>query len=368
MTSIEAWWFALARLPRAPRRVPHWSAAIRSALDLAELVNLLNRGSAIMLVTLMVGPIVLSYEAPARVAGAIEALGAETRPMMWRWVALHADELWGPQAPMRAAALARHHDAPGSIALLTVAPLDVLADPEIRKRIRHAAMSSAAGAERASRVTDARAAAVLLSRLSDDESLADAKRALADWTAHPVTDQTRRMPDSPLDILGAYIAERDPDDETLRALAAHDHQAVRSAAIKVLERRPFDRTLWDGLLGTAGEADIIIAAALNRTPTRERFAWVLSLVDSPSTTTREHIAAALAGTTSQPEVDAALARLVRDPDPQVRDRAFQAARAIGARSNMGPPTQPDSAEGVELTSRRSSHRRAGPPEGGGTAR
>jgi hypothetical protein len=171
---------SLIKLPRAPQRVPRWSEEIHSkaSLDLIALVRLLNHLSSMSLIIHLVGSIVLSYQ-PSVVTEAINALGGDTRPLMWMWLTKHAGQIWEEETEIRAAELFRNNDIPGSIPMLLLVTREVWAEPAIRERIRRAAMSTVEQNERPDRVMDARVAAHLLDAINDSESLTDAKAALA---------------------------------------------------------------------------------------------------------------------------------------------------------------------------------------------
>ena len=214
-----------------------------------------------------------------------------------------------------------------TLSLVDWVEVDVLREPLIRSRLRAAVMSDEFAEKRAGRVMPARFAAVGLARIRDTQARQDAWDALLDWTDRPVTDNPRYVPDSPIDILAEFLASSEPDLTRVRGLVLHASESVRVVATSRL-RAAFDKDVWNGFIGTAGEATAIKALARDTTP--EELAWLLEKASSESPGVRSQVAATLESVDG-PSVDATLAKLSSDPDPEVRDAAVRSLRSRKAR-------------------------------------
>lgn len=315
-------------LPDVPRRERDWSVVHGAGLvDARTVVRLLNDGSNVGLVGLLVAPIVVAWRPWSEMVDAFEDELPRIRPHTWRILAHLAPNLWGDEASSRALALIDRSERPEALEMLRAVSPAAFAEPAVRARIRAALSSTDEEAGRPARVGPARAAAALLERLPLSEALAEAWLALEDWTARPVTGDTRSIPDSPRDLLAALIVRFEPDRDKLRRLATHYDRDVRRAALEWM-RGSFVPAEWDELGSTvAGLEAIDLLAGANTTAEQRR--WLLARGWSPDPGVRASVARSLGASAREPAVHEALHRLASDADPEVRDEATKALRGRG---------------------------------------
>jgi hypothetical protein len=310
--------------PRPPSRVPQWEIErFRAAgIQLADLLKMLNRGSHNGLLVNLLTPMILAWRPSSEVIDLIDSQAPNLNAETWEWLARNATDIWNDRAEEKAEEIVRKLDTPGTIWLLALASKEM--QTELRPRLLSVLASTDIVAERAARVRDSRFAAWMLSQQNDNEVLADAWAALRDWTQRPVMDNPRSMPDSPRDLLAQLILERDSSNAVLRELADHTDREVRMQVVTFLRSRPFESERWDILLGTRTLFQML--EALKNDISEFELSWLLTQITNPDKRVRRIGAEALLKAPVSERVTCTLERLQADPDPAVRDKAFEVFR------------------------------------------